>query len=83
MLAELARRLAESGIELQIDRSAIDIVARAGYDEANGARPLRRAITRLAEDRFSEEMLKGNFKRGDKIKMVGNGEEIAFEKIVN
>ena len=80
MLAEFARRLSASGIELEIEPSAIKIVAEEGYDEENGARPLRRAITRLAEDRFSEEMLKGNFRRGDKIKMVGNGEEIVFEK---
>ena len=80
MLGELSHRLSASGIELKIEPSAVEVVARIGYDESNGARPLRRAITRLAEDRFSEEMLKGNFRSGDKIKMIGNGDEIVFEK---
>lgn len=80
MLKDFSQRVSSVGIELTVDSSAIEVIAKAGYDEANGARPLRRAITRLAEDRFSEEMLTGGFKRGDKIKMIGKGEEIVFER---
>ena len=81
MLKDFSHRVAVAGIDLSISHSAIEVIARAGYDKANGARPLRRAITRLAEDRFAEEMLKGNFRSGDKINMLGKGEEIAFEKL--
>lgn len=80
MLSEFSLRVSDLGIELTIDRSAISLIAEKGYDESNGARPLRRAITKLAEDRFSEDMLGGRFSRGDKIKMLGEGEKIIFEK---
>jgi ATP-dependent Clp protease ATP-binding subunit ClpC len=80
MLREFSIRVSDIGIELVIDRSAIRLITEKGYDESNGARPLRRAITKLAEDRFSEDMLCGNFARGDKIKMLGDGDKIIFEK---
>jgi ATP-dependent Clp protease ATP-binding subunit ClpC len=80
MLSEFSSRVLEVGIELSVDRSAISLIAEKGYDASNGARPLRRAITKLAEDRFSEDMLCGKFSRGDKIKMIGEGDKIIFKK---
>jgi ATP-dependent Clp protease ATP-binding subunit ClpC len=44
-----------------------DLLAKEGYDEAFGARPLRRAILRLVEDRLSEELLKATFQPGSEI----------------
>ena len=81
MLKELAQRTADMGIEVTITPAAIEFIAKSGYDEANGARPLRRTITRLAEDRLADEILKGNFTRGDKIQMISDGEKIDFIKL--
>ena len=80
MLEEFSRRTHEIGLELDIDPSAVSVIASAGYDESNGARPLRRAITKLAEDEFSKMMLKGYFGEGDKVRMRGENERIIFEK---
>ena len=80
MLREFSLRVADIGIDISIDNSAISLIAAEGYDESNGARPLRRAITKLAEDKFSGDMLEGKFFRGDKIRMLGDGEKIIFEK---
>ena len=85
MLSEFAGRVAEKGIELKIDNDAISFIAERGYDEIYGARPLRRAIITLAEDKFAEELLKGNIVSGDsvimKCKANDKGEKyIAFER---
>ena len=81
MLCEFSSRVLDINIHLSIDRSVISLIAEKGYDESNGARSLRRVMTRLVEDRFSEDMLEGRFARGDNIKMTVNGEKIIFEKL--
>jgi len=80
LLEELAARVRELGITMEIDQSAARVIATEGYDEANGARPIRRAITRLAENVLVEEMLRGNISEGDSIVMRGDAERIVFEK---
>jgi len=65
MVQEVAKRLAENEIEINVTEAAREYLAREGFDEEYGARPLRRAIQKEIEDRLSEEMLRGTFKRGD------------------
>ena len=50
-----------------IDRNASD--GDQGYDEKFGARPLKRAIQKYIEDPLAEEIIKSNFKDGEKITM--------------
>ena len=59
MMNEVAKRIAERGVELEVSAEAAQVVAKAGYDLQYGARPLRRAIQRLVEDALSEEILSG------------------------
>ncbi len=67
LLGQVCARLADRGIELQVDDSALKLISRAGYDLKYGARPLRRAIQRLVEDALSEEILSGTVRLGDKV----------------
>ncbi|MHB8984996.1 MAG: ATP-dependent Clp protease ATP-binding subunit [Eubacteriales bacterium] len=69
MLEEVIDRMKEHDIKVRISDPLKDLLAREGFDETYGARPLRRAIQRLVEDRLSEELLKGVFKRGESIEL--------------
>ncbi|MBQ8387957.1 MAG: ATP-dependent Clp protease ATP-binding subunit [Clostridia bacterium] len=78
-LQKLIDRCRELGISLELDPSAVALIASEGKDERYGARPIRRAVTRLAEDPLSLLLLEGRVKSGDKI--IGKAEEnkIIFE----
>ena len=73
---KLKERVLEMGYNLKINKSAIEFVAKNGYDEAYGARPLNRAIQRYIEDPMADEILNGNFKEGETI-------NITFDKTKN
>ncbi|NLI11630.1 MAG: ATP-dependent Clp protease ATP-binding subunit, partial [Peptococcaceae bacterium] len=67
MLKEVAGRMKENSVEIEVSEAVKDLLVKDGFDEAYGARPLRRAILRLVEDRLSEELLKGTFQQGSKV----------------
>jgi ATP-dependent Clp protease ATP-binding subunit ClpC len=51
-----------------------------GYDEAYGARPLKRSIQKYIEDPLSEKILLGEFTRGDEIEVdaAADGTKLDF-----
>ncbi|MGI2907566.1 ATP-dependent Clp protease ATP-binding subunit [Tolypothrix sp. VBCCA 56010] len=65
MLREVAGRLTERGIILEVTERFKERVVQEGYDPSYGARPLRRAIMRLLEDSLAEAMLSGQVVDGD------------------
>ncbi len=65
MLKEVASRLTERGITLEVSDRFKERVVQEGYDPSYGARPLRRAIMRLLEDSLAEAMLSGQVADGD------------------
>lgn len=65
MLREVAERLTEQGITLEVTERFKDRVVEEGYSPSYGARPLRRAIMRLLEDAIAEAILSGRIKDGD------------------
>ncbi len=67
LLDEFSCRLAEQEIYLTVSDRVKDCLLEAGYHPEQGARPLRRAITRLLEDHLSEAILLGQVKSGDSI----------------
>ena len=69
-LDKLKERVLEMGYNIKINKSAIEFVAKNGYDEAYGARPLNRAIQRYIEDPIADEILSGNFKEGETINIT-------------
>ena len=81
MLAVTARRMEEQGISLTWDEDALAALAKAGFDERYGARPLRRKIQSTVEDAVAEQMLEGNLTRGDTAKIVLRDEKLVVEKV--
>ena len=67
MAKTLTKRLEEQNITLELTPSAIEKIAKEGYDPQYGARPLRRAIQKHVEDRLSEEILKGTVLNGQRV----------------
>ena len=70
---KLEKRLIEMKFKLKISKDAVEYLAKQGYDEAYGARPLARAIQHYVEDAVADEILTGNINEGDTI-------NIGFEK---
>ncbi len=81
MLKTVVGRLKEQNIDITVDESAEDYLAKAGFDPTYGARPLRRAITKAVEDKLSQEILKGNVKKEDSILLTMENDVLAFKKL--
>jgi ATP-dependent Clp protease ATP-binding subunit ClpC len=64
MLNRVRDQLAEQDIKLEVSDNARDLLVKEGFDPSLGARPLRRAITRLIENPVSEAILRGEFTGG-------------------
>ena len=67
LLADLARRLAEQDIVLELTASARALIVHDGTDAAYGARPLKRTIQRLVENPLARALVGGEFRPGDRI----------------
>ena len=67
LLADLARRLSDQDLTLELTPAAKALIAREGTDPAFGARPLKRTIQRLVENPFARALVAGDVKPGDRI----------------
>jgi len=67
MLSQVSRQLAEKEIKLEVTDAAKDFLGEKGYDEVFGARPLRRVIQDMIEDKLSESVLRSEFKVFDRV----------------
>jgi len=81
MLKDLFKRLSERDLTIEVTDAAKDYLAKEGYSETYGARPLRRVIQKKVEDVLAEEILSGNYKANDKLSMDYRDEKIIIEKI--
>ncbi|PKM67998.1 MAG: ATP-dependent Clp protease ATP-binding subunit ClpC [Firmicutes bacterium HGW-Firmicutes-2] len=80
MFNQLAIRMDKNlGIKLFLTEGAIDFIAKEGFDEAYGARPLRRAIQQKIEDQLAQHILDGAITEGDLINIDIEGEELTFK----
>ena len=80
MLKDLFKRLAERDLSVEVTDEVKDYLAKDGYSEAYGARPLRRLIQRKIEDMLAEEILSGKYAPGDTIRLTLVDDKITFEK---
>ena len=78
MIAEVERRLKEQNIEIEVDDSVKDLIAKTGVDKAFGARPLRRTIQNLLEDKLAEEILDGNIQKNKVTKITTKDNQIVL-----
>lgn len=79
MFASLEKRLESKDISVTITQSAKDYIVSEGYDAEYGARPLRRTLQRLVEDKLSEKLIRAEISSGDKVKIDFDGNNLLFE----
>lgn len=87
LLNEINSRLDEQmQMNLRLSDKAKEFLIDKGYDKKYGARPLKRALQNEIEDRMAEQILLGNIKQGDKIKIDCKGEgkerELTFKPVI-
>ena len=80
LLGQIKGRITALGIDAEFGDDVIKLLAKEGFDPVYGARPLRRAITRKIEDSFSNALLAGNIKAGDKVTARVEADNIVYEK---
>ncbi len=76
MLDGLQERLKSNNLTFKVTDSAKQYLAEKGYDVIYGARPLRRVIQSMLEDKIAESILEGKIKPGSKVIVDVKGEEI-------
>jgi ATP-dependent Clp protease ATP-binding subunit ClpC len=81
LLARVKAQLAGQEMELVVTDAAKDAIIVKGYDQAYGARPLRREIQNQIEDPLAERMLQASFSPGDTIVVdVGPDDTLTIER---
>ena len=80
MLLTVAERFKALGMTLSVPDQVVDFLAERGYDEKYGARPLRRAIRSMIEDKAAELMLTDSLGRGDTVQASIDGNELILTK---
>ncbi len=79
-LQRLEKRLTQQQLTLDVDRSAKQLIAKEGFDPQFGARPLKRAIQDRLLDPLATKLLLGEFKPGDRIKVIARDGGLEFAK---
>jgi ATP-dependent Clp protease ATP-binding subunit ClpC len=74
------QRLKEQKITIELTKEAKDFLIGRGFDKTFGARPLKRTIQRFLEDPLAEEIIKGTFKNGGKVKGTAKADRLEFVK---
>ncbi|MCY2953036.1 MAG: ATP-dependent Clp protease ATP-binding subunit [Planctomycetota bacterium] len=83
-LAKVVKRMGDRGLKLEMTQEAKEFLIEKGTNTDFGARPLRRAIEQNVEDPLSEEILRGNFKGKDLVRIsvkteAENAKHLYFE----
>ncbi len=83
MLVRVREQLKSQGLELVLSDAAKSFLATKGYDPELGARPLRRSIQRLLEDRLAESVLLGQLAPGTTVvvDLDEEADELTFESL--
>jgi ATP-dependent Clp protease ATP-binding subunit ClpC len=79
MLRDLRARLTARGVDLTLTSAAADWLVQHGYDEAYGARPLRRLLQREVENVLARRVLAGEIGTGDRVEIDAGDASLTFE----
>ena len=84
-LEEVYKEAREQNIEIDIDINVRDFIAKQGYDQKYGARPIKREIRKVIEDEVAERVLKGEIKPKSKvyISMIPENSKLSFQVKAN
>lgn len=80
MAKTLEQRLAEQQVHFELTPAALSKIADIGYDPEYGARPIRRALQREAEDRLSEALLAGDIQKGERVTLDVENDEFIVRR---
>ena len=78
-MKEIQDRLNEFGVKVELTEKARNWLAKTGYDEAFGARPLRRALQKFVESPLSVELLGGSIPSGSSVSVDINADGSGLE----
>lgn len=81
-LERLRQMLHDRNIELVLDESARQLLAREGYDPAYGARPLKRAIQTLIQNPLAVKLLNGEVTPGQTLNVSAAGDQMKFQTVM-
>ena len=79
MLIEFADKLKSRDFSVKIDDSIVKYIAKVGFDDVYGARPLKRAVQSKVEDKFAEQLLDGKIKDGDSIILKAENDNVVID----
>lgn len=68
---------------LQIDDNVLPFIVDKGFDEKNGARPLKRTIQKFIEDKISEFIINNSIKKGASFRITIKNDDTAIESITS
>ncbi len=81
LFKDLQKSLENKGIKASLSENAALLIAKDGFDPEFGARPLRRAIYDLIEDKLSDMILADKLDENDEIIINAKNDEIIIEKV--
>ncbi len=81
LFKDLQKSLENKGIKASLSENAALLIAKDGFDPDFGARPLRRAIYDLIEDKLSDMILADKLDENDEIIIDAKNDEIVIEKV--
>jgi len=77
---KIEKRLAQKGRKLVLAKSAREFLMEKGFNVSQGARPMRRAISKYVEDPLAEDILRGKFDEKGIIEVVTSGSGLKFRQ---
>ena len=83
LLKNIVEKITEKGASLRVTDDAKELILEKGYDKKYGARPLKRAIQKLLEDKLSQLSLTGQIVSGCVITADRNGDELSVTSVSN
>jgi ATP-dependent Clp protease ATP-binding subunit ClpC len=81
LVREVADRVAELGVSIELTPEAQQWLAVEGFDKVFGARPLRRAIQRHIENPMAKKILSGEYSEGDVVRVGLDEDALTFEVV--
>jgi ATP-dependent Clp protease ATP-binding subunit ClpB len=79
-VAQLAGRVREKGIEIELTDKARELLGNLGFDPTYGARPLKRVIQKQLIDKLALRLLEGEFAEGDAVEVDAADGELVFNR---
>ncbi len=78
---EVEKRLTEKNIQLELDKKAVEYLARRGFDPDYGARPLKRVIQRELLNPLANRIISGELKAGATVKVTANDLNLELQQL--